>query len=1071
MRHLYLSTTRYVFGAAVLVFALLPLAQAQSTATLLGVVTDESGAVVPAATLTLRSAETGQARTTASAGDGSFRFAAIPVGEYQLRVEHPGFEAYVQNGITLTVSQEATVGVALKIGAATQEVSVAADALAVDTTSSTLGGLVNQQSVVDLPLNGRNFMDLSLLETGVSHQTNKSQSVGEVGDFLSVNGAPFRSNNYTLDGAIMQNLYGDTLASVAGNTLGVDGIREFRIITSYFSAEYGLTMGSQVLIVSNSGTNKYHGDAFEFFRNNVLNARNFFDRSVAANGFQRLPPLRRNNFGGAFGGPIVKDKTFVFATMENLIQRDGQTIIDNVPAAGCHGPAGTVIKNTACSLLGTVASQTVSPVTAQLLALFPTPNLPNNQYTFPYTQPTAEHYGQIRLDQNFNTANTMFLRYTVDHSTVTLPETYAYVTEPQTSTSQYATLSESHIFSPTLLTSASFSFSRTAISLVNVSPENLSGPGYSQVPGQPLGGISISGVTALTTLGNPDFFNQNIFSGSNNWFYNHGKHSVKFGVLINGYQDFMEVTTNLAGSSTFSTFSNFLAAQVASVTAITPGSSNVRSYNYSTFGFYGQDDYKILPHLTLNLGLRYEFFTVPNEVHGNSAALRNVVTDAQTTPGPPFRQYSLKDFSPRVGFAWDVFGNGRTSVRGSFGKLYDIADIGPGLIIGTTSTPPLATSSSITKPTAFTLPVTFPASAIGKTLRTLDYNLEQPHLLQYNLSVQRQLPWNTLITAAYAGSRGLDLLRIIEGNPILPQIVNGQAYWPAAGGTRRNPNWGSMQWDTSTGNSSFNALELEAVKRFSSGLQFQVSYTWEKLLDEGQGQLGSDSSASSVYDTNPLAYSVDKARADFDVPQILHVNGVYHLPNVRSGGFLRAALRGWWVSGILTVQDGLPFTPALSSNRSNSGQGSGGAGIDRPNLNPGFTSSNITSGTTGAGCAGVPAGEQLGTPTLFFNPCAFSIQPAGYLGNSGRNILLGPGLTDLDFSVVKDTAIPRLGEGGSLQFRVEMFNILNHPNFAEPNRTVYAAVQNTEPALSTAGLITSTTTTSRQIQLALKLIF
>jgi hypothetical protein len=353
--------------------------------------------------------------------------------------------------------------------------------------------------------------------------------------------------------------------------------------------------------------------------------------------------------------------------------------------------------------------------------------------------------------------------------------------------------------------------------------------------------------------------------------------------------------------------------------------------------------------------------------------------------------------------------------------------------------------------------------------------MRQPHMLQYSFSVQRQLPWSLLLTAAYAGSRGIDLTDTLEGNPIIPQIVNGQLYWPV-GGARQNPNWGYIGLNTSQGSSRYNALQLELLKRLSSGLQFQLSYTRSRSIDTNISQLGADSSSANVFNTNPLNYNQDKGVSGFNVPNNFRFNAIYNLPHSSATGFVGGILNGWWVSSITSLQSGLPFTVALNTNRSRSGQGGGAAGIDRPDLVAGFTAASITSGTTGAGCLGVPAGEQLGTPSLYFNPCAFALQPQGNLGNAGRNILEGPGMANVDFSLVKDTPVHKLGEAAKLEFRAEIFNILNHPNFAEPSRNVFAGSaagsgSNLEAPLSTAGVIASTLTPSRQVQFALKLIF
>jgi hypothetical protein len=1039
------------------------------TGTILGVANDDSGAVVPGATVTVRNVDTGQNRSVKTGSDGSYRFNALPVGNYEARATSQGFETSIITGIVLSVSQEATMNFALKVGGTEQQVTVSANAAAVNTESATMGGMVDSQKLADLPLNGRNFADLTLNQTGVVEAKNAGKVGGNSGLMLSVNGASTRSNSFLLDGAPMQNLYGASSASISGSTLGVEGIREFRILTNYFSAEYGLAMGSQVLMVSKSGANALHGSAFEYLRNSVLDARNFFDRSTK----ERLPAFKRNNFGGSFGGPLKKDRSFYFATYEGLEQRLGVTQISNVLAAGCHGAAGAVVTNTACPQLGSVASVTVSPTIANILGLFPNPNSPGNQYAFTFHQPVTEHYGQVRLDHNFSTKDSLFGRYTANDGNQTLALSYPQFSSIGRTLNQYITTAENHIFSANLLNTVRFSYSRTEID--NDSPSSIKGAGFSLVAGQELGGINVGGVTAMGPDGtSPIVYIQNLMSYSDDLFYTHGRHSLKFGALFNSYDQALVVSTNSRGSVTFSNIANFLNATAANYIAVTAGSVLSRNYKFKVMGFYVQDDYKVHSRLTVNLGLRYEPMTQATESDNRGAALRDLVTDTANTIGAPYQNFSLKNFSPRVGFAWDATGNGKMAVRGGFGLLYDLANMGPSFIIGVTGTQPFSSTSSVATPTVITLPLTFPASSLGKSQRLIDYNMKQPHLLQYNLSVQRQLPWNLLTTVAYVGSRGINLNRTVEGNPIIPQLVNGEPFWPA-GLARRNPAFNNIELKTSGANSWYNAFQVELLKRVSQGLEFQVAYTRSKAINTPMSQLGNDATAGTVYNTNPLSNRADRSLSDADTPNIFRFNAIYKLPRTSVKGVVGGLLNGWWTSSIISFQSGQPFAVALNSNRSRSGQGGGGSGIDRPNLVAGRTASDIISGTT-AGCLGVPAGRALGTPDLYFDPCAFALPAQGFLGNFGRNVLRGPGFSNVDFSLVKDTNLRWLGDAGKLQFRAEIFNILNHANFAQPGRNVFAgsaagAGVNIEAPLSTAGVITSTTSTSRQLQFALKLIF
>jgi len=1032
-----------------------PLAAPQlPTAEILGVVKDGSGAVVPGVTVTVRNVDTGQTRTTTTTENGSFRLVALPVGSYEVRTEHAGFQSQVRSGLLLTIGQEAVVNFSMEVGAVEQTVAVTAEAPIVNTTSGSLGGLVDQQRIADLPLNGRNYADLILLQPGVSQDKNVNFVGGMGGTWYSSNGAPVRSNNMLLDGAVLQNLYGTTSASVTGTTLGVEGIREYRVVTNSFSAEYGLTMGSQMVIVSKGGANDFHGSLFEYLRNSALDARNFFDRKTSITP-RRLPAFTRNNFGASFGGPLKKDRTFFFAVFESVHERLGRTVVSNVIPAAAKLDGGLVFQ--------------IAPLIKPLLALYPNPNLPNNQYTFPFSQPSRTNYGQVRIDQTISSNATMFGRYTVDDGQQTQPLDYPQFLRDKANRSQYDTLSENQILSPTLLNTFRISFSRSNIRVD--SPSGLSGPQYSLVAGQEIGTIGISGVTGLGPDGPPPTrHKQNVFTWSDDLFYTRGANSFKFGTLINRYQQYINNGTNVRGTLNFPSLPAFLQGQANLYSARTPGSISDRTYHYTTLGFYAQDDMKVLSNLTLNLGLRYEFMTQAEETQGRGSAIRDILHDATATLGIPLRNPSLKNVSPRFGFAWDVKGDGKTAVRGGFGLLYDLANLGSSFIVAVVGTPPFSSQSSVSNPPTLALPLFFPASSVGKSVRTLDYNLQQPHLLQYNLTLERQLPFNMAVTVAYAGSRGLNLTYTRDSNPTVPQILpDGRPFWLGTE-PRLNPNWADAEVKTGGGNSWYHSFQLSITKRLSKGLQFQSSYTWSKAMDENQAQLTSDNNASSsflVYSTKP---SLDKAPAAFDATQNWRFNAIYRFHDSSSGRAGNALLSGWWMSGILSFQSGFPFTPALGSNRSRSKEGGGPSGLDRPDLATGRNAGNIGSGAT-AGCLGVAPGRKLGTPTLYFDPCAFAIPAAGFLGTAGRNILREPGLANLDLSLVKDTKLRFLGEGGKLEFRTEVFNILNRPNFSTPSRTVFSATQNAEVPLATAGVITNTATASRQIQIALKVLF
>src|SRR5262245_49257946 len=493
------------------------------TGTILGAVKDSSGAVIPGASITAKSVETGLTRTGVSGEDGSYRLSALPVGGYEVRVELSGVRTEVRSGLTLTVAQEAVENFTLQAGAVEQTVVVTEDAPIVNTTSGSLGGLVDERKVAELPLNGRNFIDLTLLQPGITQQRNLNVAASTVGLWFSSNGAPLRSNNYLLDGAIMTNLTNGTSASQDGSTLGIEGVREYRVITNSFSAEYGMTRGSQVMVVTKGGTNTLHASLFEYFRSSAPDARNFFDYKTAASN-RRLPVFIRNQFGGSVGGPIKKDKTFFFGVYEGLRHRYGVTTISYTIPAACH-----VMTNNPCITQPTAdnPNRNVLPVVQPVLDLYPLPNLPNNQFTFPFTQPIKDDYVQGRVDHNFSTADRMFARYTFNDTTETDPLEYPQFRTDRFSRSSFATLSEDHVFSPALLSTFRISFSRTHPN--NPSPSGIIGPQYSFVTGEEIGTVNIGGVTKMGPNVAPTNFRQNIFTWSDDVFYTRGRHSLKFG--------------------------------------------------------------------------------------------------------------------------------------------------------------------------------------------------------------------------------------------------------------------------------------------------------------------------------------------------------------------------------------------------------------------------------------------------------------------------------------------------------------------------------------------------------------
>jgi hypothetical protein len=1192
-----------------LVFLLASGASAQlPTGTILGVVKDTTGGTIAGAAVTVTNVDTGVTRTGTTGDDGAYHFPALPVGNWGVTVKKDGFQTAERKGITLEVTQEAEINFTLQLGSTGQTVTVTEEAPLVNTTSSSVGGLVSEEKVADLPLNGRNWTDLTLMQTGITQSSVLTGSslpgavvsaLNMVGTMYSSNGAPIRSNMFLLDGAIQNGAIALNNSSIIGTSLGVDGIKEYKVVSNVPSADYGLTMGSQSTIVTKGGTNQFHGDAFDYLRNSALDATNFFDatdfrqtvngvanpnydKNIAYPG-KRIPPFTRNNFGGSFGGPVIKDKTFFFGVYEGLRQRWGQTITTLTLPPSCYNSSGvpwSVAGGTytdaftpalaltpgqmpsACTSFNAPSAAStainldsldnVTPtnpsgvppapntgVVAKFITagLFPAPNVVGQtgfNYSFPFIQPQSEDYTQGRLDQTISAADSFFGRYTRDNADMTSNRNYPQWRDIFHSGYQFITLSESHILSPTLLNTFRFSYSRTVSDATSNTPGFVLGAGAAHpevqlAPGYDMGSVGPgSGVSAFGPNAAPGLFLQNIASWSDDIFWSKGKHAFKFGVLFNQNMTVENVVFNEKGSVSFSNIKNFLNGVFSGgtttgglVDTTNPNAfatNQDRFFRYSTIGAYVQDDLRATSRLTVNLGLRYEIATIPQEMTGKNFTVPNPLTVTNVTApnfgAVPDRMFgnnpSLHAFSPRIGFAYDPTGKGTTSIRGGYGILYDIGGFGTYIFQFACCMFPysyfnIVNSSSATQnPFPLTLPLytTNPNNLVGLKVqvpspRIVDYNMKQTAMQQWNLSIDRQLPWNSSVTVSYIGSRGTHINEVREGNVTVPTgfFANGLPYYctPTSGsgvpsatnpcsGTalasgsagsllaRVNQAYGQITYNTAGSDSKYNSLQANLQKRVTKGLQFQGSYTYSKMNDDGQAQIPTE--AASEQTQAPNNTSLDWGPSAFDVRHNFRFNATYHMPDVvKSTGLMSKFANGWWVSSILSMQTGYPFNPTLGSNRSLSVNIQS---TDRPNLDPSFDPNTVITHS----------------PNQWFNPSMFDVPPTGTLGNAGRDMLRQDHFRNLDINFNKDTKARFLGEAGNIQFRAEIFNIANHPNFGSPTTTMWSAGSAaanpaggqiivptqanptpTFPSFSTAGKIVSTANRSRQIQVSLKLQF
>jgi hypothetical protein len=1020
------------------------LVTAQTTGAITGKVTDESGGVLSGAKVAARHTETGMSRSTTTGADGRFLLAGLPVGDYEVRAQYQGFRMLVRSGISVVVNETLVLDCVLQVGALEQEVVVVGQSTPVNLQSHELSYLVAERSIRELPLNGRNYTDLALLQPGVvAFPHRDGGSVVAHGLGTSINGQDPRSNVYLLDGTPQNDFTNGPAGSAAGTALGVETIREFRVEANAYSAEFGRNSGGQINALTKSGTNLFSGSLYWFHRNDNMDARNYFDPA-------RKPEFKRNQFGGTLGGPIAADRTFFFLGYESLRERLGRTISTVVPDANARNgvlPTETVVVNA-----------TVRPY----LDEFPLPNGPNlgqglAQFTFPFKQVLDQNFGQLRIDHNFTANLQFFSRYTYDGAEQLLPTDFPQFPRSFLSRNQFFTSELRWVQSATLLHTFRFNFSRTRVG--QDVEANTSQPLQPFVPGRELmGSIDIGGIPRFGTQSSVNVqLTQNLFGFEYGGTAVRGRHLLKFGGMGERYQDNLYNPTFSLGIYTFASLRAFLLGTPLRFIGLTPDGELDRYWRFTLFGFYAQDTWRVLPRLTLNAGLRYEFASMPREIYDRDSALIRM-SDPREIVGPLYQNPTLKNISPRIGLAWDVFGNGRTSVRSGYGWYFNTNNQ-QNLIV--TITNPPYTPRVVTPNPAFPQP-NFAVLGIP-SIRPVQYDLKNPNLHVWNLSVQQQTWWDVVVTVGYAGTRGVHLLRSADVNiPAPQQLSDGTFFWPA-GQTRPNTNFTTIELKSSDGNSWYNALIIEVRKRWSRGVQVQSSYTFSRNIDTTQASTffsdATNGTTSAFPDFPGLEYN--KGLADFHAKHNWVMNVVWALPFGRNlEGAAKTMFDGWEVAVISNVRSGGPLTAFVQSNRSRSLWSPSlgpGIGFDRPNIAPGFTHESAV----------------LGRPDQYFNPAAFQLQPVGRLGNLGRGALIGPKLRTLDFALVKNTAFSAWGRERTVQFRAEAFNLLNRANFGTPALTAFvgAPANTTEPVLSSFGRIRSTVTSSRQIQLGMRLLF
>ncbi|MBI4460506.1 MAG: TonB-dependent receptor, partial [Acidobacteria bacterium] len=1021
-----MNSGRFISNLLLLLFLASQVTLAQvTTGTISGTVRDTTGAVVPGAEVVIRNMDTGLTRQTTSDAAGRYHVSQLSLGAYEVEVSLSGFQTAVQRGITMTVGREAVVNMSLSVGAVTERIEVTAEAPLVETTNASVGYLVGEKTIQDLPLNGRNYTALATLQPGVSAAGNldrQNNNTGK-GSMLSVSGSQSMQNGFLMDGQDLMGPSGRTPGSAAGTNLGVDAIREFSVLSNNYSAEYGTVSGGVVNVVTRSGTNQLHGSVFEYLRNAKLDAKNYFDKAA-----DPIPPFKRNQFGGAAGGPILRDRTFFMGAYEGLRQRLGLTLLSPVPNARAH--AGFLPDAKCPTGCGPGAQPGeiflgVHPVNRPRLAPIPLPNGQDfgdgtGNLTSSPSIPTREDYALGRIDHQLSAADSIFGRYVMDWSAADNQfEKIPIIRSRGVSHIQYFTLNWVRMVSPRVINEARAGVNRSFNDSQGVNLTGVPEPQWSIYKGGTLAsGWAISSPqinnTATGFSNTPNSFGWRIWEFADNVSFSSSRHAVKTGVILKKYR--ANTMSAPRGTIGFQTLRDFLLGQPRSLGG--SQGENGASWGNSLFGWFVQDDIQLTRNLTLNVGLRHEFTTPPNEKYGRSAFLNHWQTDtlSDLKVGQPPYETPKDNFAPRLGLAWDVFGNGRTALRAGGGVYHEQMVATTFRLSGGSLNYPFRTRVSFFEPNFLTIdpaaPV--PAGALAVLARESESVSPVPARYHWSLNIQQQIASSTTVSAGYTGARSIHM----GGNWSADGCVNnfrhtilpdGRKFWQAPF-VRINPAFNSTTCTTWDGDGYYHSLQLSLVRRFSNGLQYQVAYTWSRNIDNGvagEGHTLENGGSNQDY-TNRAA---DKALSTNDVRHLFRVNATYDLPfGANLPGVAKSIIHGWQVNGMLSLNTGLAFNISNGISQSLSGRG------DRPDLKPGASNSPVT-GTT-SGCPGVPAGQKLGTPTLYFDPCAFELQQRGTYGNLGRNTVIGPGLYNFDLSLTKRFDF---NERSNLQFRAEFF--------------------------------------------------
>jgi len=1052
------------------------------SATLEGTVTDPAGAVIPNAKIQITAELTGVSREVVSNNNGFYSAPDLSAGRYKVATSATGFATKVQTDVLLTVGAMRDLNIPLTISASDITVTVDSSSTQISSVDTSIQGVVDGKQTRDLPLNGRDWTTLATLNTGVSlietqypgAATATTRLSRGLGAQLTIGGNRPQQNSYRLDGVNINDYANGGPGSVSGATLGVDAVQEFTVITSDAPAEYGRMSGGVVNSITRQGTNQFHGSAYDFIRNSVFDARGFFDPLSGE------PSFRRNQFGGTIGGPIIQNKTFFFFNYEGFRQAQGVTIQSTVLSPNARTGLVTCTSGATCK--NGLQQLTVNAAVPPYLALFPLPNAGvtgnTGLYSFVTTQTTNEDFSTIHLDHNFSEKDSLHGTLLYDTASLDSADQTNTLYDEAISRRTTAALEEVHLFTTRLTNSFRLGYNRSVAiapnqkAVINPAADN---PALSYYSGRTVGQLIISSLT--TVQGGSGSVGTNAFHYNSYQLYDDatyviGKHSITFGGAIEYDQNNTLGGVLPNGEWSFGSINNFLTNIPTFFEGGLPNTPVIpHDLRQTIYAAYVQDSWKLRNALTINLGLRYEMATNTTETRGRLGALLTPTSPAATPVQSFFTNNpTAKNFEPRVGLAWDPFRNGKTVVTAASG-LYDILPLNYTLQLQIISSAPSYEEGRVTysgSAGSGLFPLN-PFNHVTPALRVI-YTPQTPprsYVIQTSVNVQQQLTTNTIFQIGYIGSHGVHQLfstNDINNVPTLGKDPAGSYYWPdltkvtgaARAALQLNPAVGTESDTFYGGSSVYNSLQTSIAYTSPKGVVGKISYTWAHAIDDSSSQVSGASFSNSVSGLPAFDLSLDRADADFDIRHVFTANAVAPLPNISRGGAYTSILRNWTFNNIFTIRSGVPFTPIIGGDPLGL---LGSQPFDFPNRIV-----NNRSCTEGHNVNYVDT-------SCFAFPGTYAYAPgfAGpVLGTGRRNTLDGPAYFFWTTGLMKDQPIT---ERLRAQFQVQVFNVDNHTNFANP-ASAQTQFYSVSGALSgTAGTLTSTATPGRQLQFALKLIF